>query len=373
MKLTCTRDNLANSLDQVSGVVDKNPNLPILKNILITVKDSKVELTATNLELTVKSTFRAKVEEDGEFTVPASTLKDYIHLLNDEKVEIELEGNELSVTCGTSSTKIKGEDSEEYPVIPEVEEKFTYSLLAEPFRKAIKNTEIAVAKNEIRPELSGIYFGFFTERYDGLILAATDSYRLAEKKMSVAQGDDEIECIVPGSTASEIARLISNAQSLTDESQVRISFNENQMIMRYGDFELSSRLIEGDYPDYAQIIPDSFSSESTFPVDVMIQKIRAASLFTTAGVNSVEFRLNPSESKIEISSDSTQKGEHEDQIEADISGDKNSILLNHRYVLDGLQNMNEEIEFKMNSSDSPCLFKEKDEESYKYIVMPIRE
>ncbi len=373
MKLTCTRDNLANSLDQVSGVVDKNPNLPILKNILITVEDSKVELTATNLELTVKSTFRAKVEKGGDFTVPASTLKDYVHLLNDEKVEIELEDNELSITCGTSSTKIKGEDPEEYPVIPEVEEKFTYSLLAEPFRQAIKNTEIAVAKNEIRPELSGIYFGFFTERYDGLILAATDSYRLAEKKMSVAQGGDEIECIVPGSTASEVARLISNAQSLTDESQVRISFNENQMIMRYGDFELSSRLIEGDYPDYAQIIPDSFSSESTFPVDVMIQKIRAASLFTTAGVNSVEFRLNTTDNKIEISSDSTQKGEHEDQIEADIFGDKNSILLNHRYVLDGLQNMSEEVEFKMNNSDSPCLFKEKDEDSYKYIVMPIRE
>ncbi|MFB6181313.1 MAG: DNA polymerase III subunit beta [Candidatus Magasanikbacteria bacterium] len=373
MKLTCTRENLANSLDQVSGVVDKNPNLPILKNILIEVGESKVELTATNLELTVKSTFRAKVEEQGEFTVPASTLKDYIHLLNDEKVEIELEGNELSVTCGTSSTKIKGEDPEEYPVIPEVEEKFTYSLLAEPFRQSLKNTEIAVAQNEIRPELSGVFFGFFGDRHDGLVLAATDSYRLAEKKMSVAQGEDELECIVPGSTVSEMARLISNAQSLTDESQVRISFNENQMIMRYGDFELSSRLVEGDYPDYAEIIPDSFSSEASFPVDVMIQKIRAASLFTTAGVNSVEFILNSSDNNIEISSDSTQKGEHEDQVEADITGEDNSILLNHRYVLDGLQNMSEEVEFKMNSSESPCLFKEEGKSDYKYIVMPIRE
>ncbi|MFB6225870.1 MAG: DNA polymerase III subunit beta [Candidatus Paceibacteria bacterium] len=373
MKLTCTRENLANSLDQVTGVVDKNPNLPILKNILIKAEESKVELTATNLELTVKSTFRAKVQQEGEFTVPASTLKDYVHLLSDEKVEIELEGSELSVTCGTSSTKIKGEDPDEYPVIPEVEEEYSYSLLAEPFRQSIKNTEIAVAQNEIRPELSGIYFGFFTESHDGLVLAATDSYRLAEKKMSVAQGKDEIECIVPGSTAGEIARLISNAQGQTDESQVRISFNENQMIMRYGNFELTSRLIEGDYPDYAEIIPDSFSSEAEFPVDIMIQKIRAASLFTTAGVNSVNFQLNSSDFSIQISSDSTQKGEHEDHLEADITGENDSILLNHRYVLDGLQNMQEEVELKMNGSNSPCLFKEVGKDDYKYIVMPIRE
>jgi DNA polymerase-3 subunit beta len=372
MKFSCTRDNLSKALDLVSGVVSRNPNLPILKNILLEVKDSKVKLTCTNLEITVTSTFRAKVEEQGEFTVPAKTLTDYINLLSEEKVNIELDENELDVTCGTSSTKIKGEDPEEYPVIPEVDEEYTYSILAEPFREALRKTEVAVAKNEIRPELSGVYFGFFKDDFDGLKMAATDSYRLAEKKISVAQGEDGMECIIPADTIKEMARLISSASS-SGESQVRISFSGNQMIMRYGNFELSSRLVEGDYPDYAQIIPESFSTEASFPVEVIVQKIRAASLFTTAGVNSVKLEVEPDSGLINVLSDSTQKGKHEDQIDANVKGEENSILLNHQYVLDGLQHMSDEVEFLMNDKNSPCLFKEKGSQDYRYIVMPIRE
>lgn len=373
MKFTSTRENLANSLDLVSGVVSKNPNLPILKNILIKAKDSKIEITSTNLELTVKSTFRAKVEESGEFTVPAKTLNDYIHLLTDEKVNVELEGNEMLITCGSSSTKIKGEDPEEYPVIPEVEEVNSYSLLAEPFRKSLKNTLVAASSSDIRPELSGVHFSFFPDDHEGLVMAATDSYRLAQKKMSVAQGEDSMECIVPADTSQEITRLISSAQNQTGESQVRISFNDNQLIVRYGNFELSSRLVEGQYPDYEQIIPDSFATKAVFPVDVIIQKIKAASLFTTTGVNSVTFDFDSEAKAIKVLSDSTQKGEHHDQIDVSMEGQDNSIVLNHSYVLDGLQNMSDEVEFLMNSKDAPCMFKEKGQDDYRYIVMPIRE
>lgn len=372
MKFSCTRENLSQALDLVSGVVSRNPNLPILKNILIKAEDSKVKLTCTNLEITVESTFRAKIEEGGKFTAPAKTLTDYVNLLSEEKVNIELDDSQLNITCGTSSTKIKGEDSEEYPVIPEVEEEYTYSILAEPFREALQKTEVAVAQNEIRPELAGGYFGFFQGGFKGLKLAATDSYRLAEKKISVAQGEGSMECIIPADTIKEMTRLIYSASS-SGESQVRISFSDNQMVMRYGNFELSSRLIEGDYPDYTQIIPESFNTETYLPVDVVIQKIRAASLFTTAGVNSIKLDIDSSDEVIRVLSDSTQKGEHEDKVEANVSGEENSILLNHQYVLDGLQHMSDEISFKMNDKNSPCLFKEKGSEDYRYIVMPIRE
>ncbi|MBU0597050.1 DNA polymerase III subunit beta [Patescibacteria group bacterium] len=372
MKLTCTRENLSRALDSVSGVAGKHVNLPILVNILINAEDSKVELISTNLELAVKVNLRAKVEKKGSFTVPAKTLNEYVHLLNDEQVELELERNELKVTCGNSSTKIKGTTAEDFPVLPEIEEKSTYQLLVEPLRDSLLKTAVAAAKNEIRPELSGVFFNFFGEGSKGLTLAATDSYRLAEKKLSVASGEDPAICIVPGRAVQEMIRLL-NLEKEEGNSQVVLALSEGQIILRFGSVELSSRLVDGTYPDYYQIIPSEFKTTSFFPVDIMTNKIKAASLFTTTGVNAVSFDFNVSDGNIGVSSTSTQKGEHISQVDAELTGEENSILLNHRYLLDGLQQMSGDVEFSMNSADSPCLIKEKGKNDYVYIVMPIRQ
>lgn len=374
MKFTCVKENLAHALDLVSSIAGKQANLPILMNIFIQAEESCVRLIATNLEVSVKASLRAKVENTGTFTVPAKTLTDFVHLLPDEQVEIELQENELTIRCGNSSTKIKGMPADEYPVVPEVEEKHGYTIKTDEFKKALAQTVLACAKNEIRPELSGVYFGLFTDYFSGLVLAATDSYRLAEKKIKVEQGKETIKAIVPGRTVQEIVRLLTMAKGEQNENNVRLWVSENQIALRYDDFELTSRLIEGKYPDYAQIIPSSFKTTAVFPISVMANKIKAASLFTTLGVNAVSFDLNATENSIAISSTSTQTGEHSSELEAEVKGEENSILLNHRYVLDGLQNLDsEEAEFKMNSSDAPCLFKAKGDEDYLYIVMPIRQ
>lgn len=373
MKFTCTRENLSRALDNVGSISGKQVNLPILLNILIKVEESGVELISTNLELSVNTSLRAKVEKKGEFTVPAKTLTDYIHLLNAEHVEIELLENELKVTCGNSNTKIKGAPSDDFPVLPEIEGEKKYSLLVEPFRESLSNVVVAAAKNEIRPELSGLYFGFFTERHNGLVLAATDSYRLAEKKMSIAYGEEQNVCIVPSKTVYEINRLLSLNKDINGESEVKISLTENQILVSYGSFELSSRLVDGTYPDYTQIIPSDFKTHTSFPTDTMINTIKAAGLFTTTGVNAVSFDFNAEENTIGVSSTSTQKGEHSAQVEAEVEGEENSILLNHRYLLDGLQQMGGEVEFFMNSADAPCLIKQKGKEDHLYIVMPIRQ
>jgi len=323
----------------------------------------------------VKAHLRAKVEKPGSFTVPAKTLSDYIHLLRNEQVELELEENELVVTCGSSSTKIKGAPADEYPVIPDVEESHAYTLGVDDLRDGISKTVIAVAKNEIRPELSGMYLSFLGERYEGLVLAATDSYRLAETRVPLKQGQDkEVSAIIPARVAYEMVRLLQLGKNHEGEEQVRLWIGDNQIAIRYDNFEMTSRLIDGKYPDYTQIIPDEFKTKAIFPVDVMVNKIKAASLFTTTGVNAVSFDLNASQNTIGVSSSSTQAGEHSSEIEASVEGEENSILLNHRYVLDGLGHMDtDEIEFNVNSADAPCLFKPKGQENYLYIVMPIRQ
>lgn len=374
MKFVCTKENLSYSLDLVSGIAGKHINLPILANILIQTEESTVRLSSTNLEIAIKANLRAKIEKTGSFTVPAKTLTDFVHLLPDEQVEIELVDNELSIKCASSSTKIKGSTADEYPIVPGIEEKHAYTIDVENFKDALSQVVFAAAKNEIRPELSGVYFGLFTERFSGLIVAATDSYRLAERRIMVVQGVDETKCIVPSRTLYELIRLFGLGRNKQNESVVRMWLSENQIAVRYDDFEATSRLIDGKYPDYAQIIPDKFKTTAIFSASAMINKIKAASLFTTIGINAVSFDLNTNQSSIGISSTSTQTGEHSSEIEAELSGEENSTLLNHRYVLDGLQNIEtEEIELKMNSADSPCLFKPKGKDDYVYIVMPIRQ
>lgn len=374
MKFICTKDNLSYALDLVCGVASKHINLPILSNVLIRVSETKVTLMATNLEVAVKANLRAKIESTGEFTIPAKTLTDYVHLLPDEQVEIELKENEILIKCGSSSTKIKGSPAEDYPVMPEIEEKNAYVLEIESFKESLSQVVFSAAKNEIRPELSGVYFGFFTERFAGLVLAATDSYRLAEKKNKVEQGEGEFQSIVPAHSVYEMIRLITLGKAKQNESSVRLWVSDNQLALRYDDFEMTTRLVDGKYPDYSQIIPSELKTSSTLPISVLVNKIKAASLFTTMGVNAVSFDLSSEQNTVGISSTSTQTGEHTSEIEADVIGEENSILLNHRYVLDGLQNIKtDEVEFKVNSADAPCVFKPKDQDEYLYIVMPIRQ
>ncbi|MBD3311808.1 MAG: DNA polymerase III subunit beta [Candidatus Magasanikbacteria bacterium] len=372
MKFTCTKENLNHALALVGGLTGKQTNLPILSNILIKVEESKVNFISTNLEIAVKVDLRAKVEKTGTFTVPAKTLSDYISLLSDEQINLSQKDNELIVKCGNSSTKIKGSSAEDFPLIPDIEEEHSYTLDSELFKDSLSKTVVAAAKNEIRPELSGVYFNF-VKNNKNLVLAATDSYRLAEKQVELQQGDDEFDCIVPGRAVYEMIRLINLSKNIESETKVRLWVSENQIAIRFNDFEMSSRLVDGKYPDYTQIIPGEFKTTATVPTDIMINKIKAASLFTTLGVNAVSFDLNVENNTVGISSTSTQTGEHSSEIDAAVEGEENSILLNHRYVLEGLQNMTGEVEFKVNSADAPCLLKPKTNNNYIYIVMPIRQ
>lgn len=370
MKLVCTKENLASALSLVSGVATKNINLPILNNVLIKAGTQKVEIISTNLELAIIVNVRSKIEQPGSFTVPARTLTDFVNLLPDEKIELELKENELQVTCGRSSTKIKGTSSEEFPVIPAADENsHGFSILADEFKKGLSQVLPAVAKNDIRPELSGILFNFNDSE---LTIAATDSYRLAEKKMKLTQGNEKIKVIVPGRTAQEINHILLLG-SPEGEKNVRLLLSENQIALNYDSVQLISRLVEGQYPDYTQIIPRDFKTTAEFSLSKIIKEIKAASLFSTSGINGINFDLDSEQSIIKISSMSTQTGEYKSEVEVDIKGDNNSILLNYRYVLDGLNNLDGDSGIlQMINADSPCVLSSKEDSGYLYVVMPIK-
>lgn len=372
MKISCTRENLSKAISLVGGIAGKSVNLPILGNILIKADEQKVELITTNLELAIIAHVRAKVEEKGEFTVPARTLSEFINLLSDDKIEIELKENELSITCGRSNTKIKGVPADEYPIIPAASDGNGYVLPAADLKYGLTQVLPALAKNDIRPELSGMYFGFFIDGSNNLTLAGTDSYRLAEKKITITQGQGEFKAIIPNRTAVEMNHVLSATEE--NEPTVRLLINNNQIVMNYNSVQLISRLVEGQYPDYGQIIPKDFKTSALFTTSQLVKEMKTASLFTTTGVNAVACGLDYKNAAIKISSVSTQTGEYASEVPAEISGDDNNILLNHRYVLDGLNHINtEQAYFNMINADSPCVFKPKDDPTFLYIVMPIRQ
>ncbi len=360
-------------LSLVTPLTGKSAHLPILNNVLITVTDSKVEMSTTNLEIAIRANLRAKIDATGSFTVPARTLSEYVSLLRDGQIDIELVDHELSIVSGSSKTKIKGSAADEYPVIPPIDESHGYTLDAKILKEAMSRVIIAVAKNEIRPELAGVYMGLFTDRYSGLVLAGTDSYRLAEAHVPVLQGSDPIQVIVPGRSVFEMIRLFGLGQ-LAGENNARFWVSQSQVALRYDTFEMTSRLVDGKYPDYGQIVPTQFKSSATFPIDVMTSAIKAAGLFSATGINAVSFDLNQSEQSVGVSATSAQMGEHSATIESSVVGEENSILLNYRYVIEGLQHLSGEMaELHMNSADTPCLLRSSGNQDFIYIVMPIRQ
>lgn len=374
MKISCTKENLSEALSLVSGVTGKNINLPILNNILIKVTDNKVEFIATNLETAVIVAVRAKVEEAGSFTVPARTLTDFVSLLPNQTINFNVKDNELLVTCGKSATKIKGTSAEDYPIIPTLPDGKGYLVSAELFKDALNKVLPAVAKNDIRPELSGL-FVLFDAANKQVVMAATDSYRLAEKKIKLEQGEKEIKVIIPFRAAQEINHLLMSANNDDEkEKNARILIGDNQIVVLFNNAEVISRLVEGQYPDYTQIIPKDFNTIVTIDTGKMVKEMKASGLFTTTGVNAVSLGIKPKQNIMEISSTSSQTGEYSSELEVEIKGDENTVLLNNRYVLDGLNNFNTlETSLKINNGDSACLFAPKGDDSYLYIVMPIRQ
>lgn len=371
MKFVCTKENIEKSLALVSPIAGKQGNLPILQHVHIVAGESGVELVTTNLEVAMTVALRAKVEMPGSFTVPAKTLSDFIRLLPEEQIHFSVEGSELIIKSGSSGTKVKGTPADDFPVIPPAEGEHTYTLSTTALKDGLSRVAIAVARNEMRPELSGVSCQFFPETFHGVVFAATDSYRLAESRVDVLQGQDEYRCIIPMSTVQEINRALATEKA---GEAVQILVTDNQISLKFGDVELSSRLIQGTYPDYRQIVPESFTTTAILPKADFTQKIKAASLFTSTSTPAVSVDVQTESGIVTISSTSSQMGEHNASVDAEIQGDENSVLLNHRYLLDGLaQVRTEDVVFNMNSADAPCMISPKDSDRYFYIVMPIRQ
>ncbi|MEK7655103.1 MAG: DNA polymerase III subunit beta [Patescibacteria group bacterium] len=382
MRFACTQENLVQGLNMVSHITGKNINLPVLGNVLIKTEGGGLKMSATNLEIAINCFVRGKVDEEGEYSVPAKLLLDYVSLLPSGKVELQLTEEGLEVRSNENSnekeTVFRGLPASEFPLLPKMTKSKGYSLPAADLKKALQQVCFSASVSESRPELCGVACFFKTEGDEkGAIFAATDSYRLSECRLTLggdAQG--ETISIVPSRSMQEISRIISGYKDDIQGSQeVSLSFTDNQLVMSYGSVELVTRLLEGKFPPYQDIIPKTFNTQAVLPRDEFLKAVRAASLFSRQGLFDVHISFDAEKGRCTVASADQGTGKTQGQISGTVEGSSTMVTLNYRYVMDGVSAMTSaNIRLCLVDGSSPVLIlPEPADEGFRYLVMPIRQ
>jgi len=363
MKIICTQENLKNGILIVSRIISSSNTLPILNNVLLKVENGLLNLSATNLELAITTTVRCKVEQEGSLCLPAKTFSDLVNNLPNTNVTIEsTDTGEAVINTDHYTTKVKTLPSDEFPLIPTIENGQNLSFAATDIKQALDSVVFAASTSETQPEISGI---LLTTQNGKQKFVATDRYRLAEKTLPGTVVSKNI--IIPHKTALELTRILS-----TQTGPVECVVTENQMAVTSGDTLMISRLIDGQYPDYQQIIPENFTATVSVSRQDLVNALKTSGVFSR-GTGSVVIKYDADQQQLRVNATSHDIGESNVDLSAEVSGDSGNIVLNYRYVLDALTVMQAEtVIIKVAGESSPVIFQPTSDSSYIYLVMPIK-
>lgn len=378
MRVLCKNEHLTKAIRLIERVVGKNPTLPILSSILLEIKGGVFSLSATNLEIGVVTKIPAKAEDGGGVAIPARILSGFAQTIGDaEDVLLEERGNSVTIRSGAQSAVIKGFDAHDFPIIPTYKkERGSMILPTQGVRRALERVVSFVSLNETRPELTGVYMSFGGGK---ILFAATDSFRLGEGGVEIGVSGDadtntQQEIIIPAVACHELIRIIGQ-----DEQTLTLTIQEKQLFFTLPSTTLVSRLIDGKYPDYKQIIPQSMVTEVVVRADDFLRSIKAASLFTQSNGGEVSLDVSVEKGQIEITSRSQEAGESSAALRASVRGEAQRIVLNPRYLIDGVGVISAPfIYIGITANAAPVIFRGSDEESgavrtdLLYIVMPIK-
>lgn len=365
MKVSCTQENLTRGLNIVGRLVGTRATLPVLNNILIKTKNGRLTLAATDLEIGISTWIGAKVDKDGAVTCPARLLSDYTTTNTDKTISIELKDTTLHLESEHFKANIKGIDASEFPLIPEVKEGETLEVSGADLKEGILKTAFACALDETRPVLAGVCLKIGNGK---IKMVATDSYRLAEKTINLLSKESkELSIIVPQRTMAEIGRLL-------DESvdKVTMKIGENQIHFKMGPTEVISRLVEGSFPDYEQIIPKNIKTKIEVNTSEFLNAIKMASFFAREAANNVKLSLKKPKA-LTVIAVSPQLGDNTSELEVALSGEELEIAFNAKFILDALQIIDsEKLGLELAGSLSPGIIRPSKDPNYLYIIMPLR-
>ncbi len=366
MKVVIPQSELLESLKTVSRAVSGQNTLPVLGNILIKAEGKKLHFAATNLEISISNAIEAEIKNEGSITVPAKILTSYTSLLGkSEDIELKIaDGTALELNSKSSKTKIKGISADEFPQVSRVEGGTRLELSGDQFREAVHQVAFAAQENASRPILAGV---FLSAKGKELKIVATDSYRLSEKKITLEKEVGDVSCVVPVRAFLEADRLMSGYDKIV------ITVAENQVMFSVGGTELVSRLIEGQFPPYEQILPKSHQTTIEVSREDLALAVRRVSIF--AKENNQHMKLEfLNDGTMSVSTDATQIGEEKTTIDVKIDGATNVIALNADYVLDvlGALTGDDKIQIEVEGKMNPAVFKRIKHQDFVHLIMPLK-
>ena len=373
MKLSCLQENLNRGLGIVGRAVATRTTLPITNNVLLATDEGRLKLVATNLEMAISCWIGAKIEEEGAITVPARLLTEFVSSLPNDTIDVTLspKTKTLGLKCARFEARISGIDAKDFPPIPSVDEGITTKVEVEALRQGINQVVFAAATEESRPVLTGVYAQF---EGDLLTLAAADGFRLAVYKLPItAPVSQKTEVIIPARTLSELNRLMADQEEAVE---ITLNPNKSQVLFRLKNIELVSQLVQGTFPNYAQLIPQSYNTRVIVNVAEFLRATKTASIFARDGSGIVRLVITPggelTPGKLTVSARSEEIGDDVGEIDATVEGDEAKIAFNGKYLTDVLSVLHEaQVALETTNPSSPGLIRPVGTDNYTHVVMPM--
>lgn len=370
MKLSLMQENLARGLSVVSRAVGSGRStLPVLANVLLRTEDAGLKLTGTNLEIGITTWVPGKIETEGALTVPARLITDVVGGLRaGERVDLEVEGGTtLHVRSGRAQARVRGIVADDFPVVGTSGERPAVRLPQKVLRHALAGVVFAAATDEARPILTGVL-----TRFSGstLTLAAADNYRIAVRTIDLGAPADEASIVVPGRSYAELMRILSD----TDEPVgIVLAPSRNQVVFRVEGTELVTRLIDGQFPNFQQVLPASWVTRVVMDRDELLTAVRLSALIASSSANVVRLRIGESGPGAITIAASADIGDTEGEVEASVDGDPVTISFNARYLAEALQNMAaDQLALELGGPLSPGVLRLVGDDGYVHVIMPVR-
>lgn len=374
MKFIIRQEKLKNGLSIVERVSTKSLTFPILNNLLLKINKNFLTLSSTDLEIGIRWWALVKSEKEGSAVIPAKILSNLLNFLPDAPVTIEKQDLNLIIECGNYKTQIKGQNPDDFPIIPEIKEGESVILDKVSLCQGLSQVSEIASPSTVKPEISGVYFLF---QRDLIRMVATDSFRLAEKKLFLKEPlslSKEYSFILPQKTAHEIINIFGEK-----DNELRLYLAPNQVMFEslmaetpHPQVQIISRLIEGEYPNYQEIIPKKYETQVICQKSEFLNQIKGAAVFS-GKISEVKLKIDPKNNRVELFSQSPDFGQYHSFFSAKIKGGPQDISFNHRFLADGLSNIkSSEVIFELTGSDRPAVLKPSDDENYLYVVMPIK-
>jgi DNA polymerase III subunit beta len=366
MKIECIKEQLEEALNKADKIAGKNTSLPVLSGFYLDARDNSLSIKSTNLDLGITITLPVKVIEPGIVVVPAHVVSSFVSSLSkDRNITFTSKDQVLEIKTSSTKTSVKTLPSEEFPIIPEIGDDNAFSMPTRDFAFGLRSVIYAAAVGSIKPELSSISI---THEGDFLVFAATDSFRLAEKKIRIKKMPHFKQILLPQKNALEIIKIFDRG-----EEELSLSIEEHQLALRSNGVYLTSRIIEGTFPDYRQIIPKETSTSAVVLKQDLINSLKTSLIFSDA-FNQLTLRLSPTAKKFEIESRNQNLGESTHSVDSVLEGEDLSINVNHRYFTDCFQSITtDSLALNFAGQAKPILVSGVGDTSFLYLVMPMNQ